>query len=538
MVNRIQRLSSEVANQIAAGEVIERPASVVKELLENSLDAHASVIHIEIEFGGLSLIQISDNGNGIHAEDLPLALAAHATSKISKLMDLYSLDSMGFRGEALASIASVARVSISSKPQNQSHAMMIRNGDDAYSLEPCARALGTTIEVRDLFYNAPVRKKFLKTPRTELLAIEAVIKRFALSAPHVELSLKHNGATLLELPAANSTKAQLLRIKKMLGKAFVDDATQLCVTNGEMELSGWVSGTNYQRSQNDKLWTYVNKRMVKDKLVLHAVKQAYDGVLHAGKFPACVLYLTLPAQEVDVNVHPTKHEVRFQQPRLIHDFISSQIIRAIATVDLEPNETINKQHQPIELRETYAAKPLSLMVSHKNSPWIVINPKVVLAFINKTPFLVYLDELQKQYLGSILRQQNIPFENRPVLVPMTFIVKDGESLLERYQSLLLQFGVVLDMVSEQNIIIRSLPVALPFLNFSLLLEKLSGTKSDLTANELLELMIDCHLVDAHQLNGHQQEELFAYLNVVITSDFNHSWCVHLDIERCREILHV
>jgi DNA mismatch repair protein MutL len=538
MGNRIQQLPPEVANQIAAGEVIERPASVVKELLENSLDAQASVIHIEIEFGGLSSIKISDNGHGIQEEDLPLALAAHATSKIAQLIDLYSLHSMGFRGEALASIASIANVSISSKPENQTHAMTLRKLDTSYCIEPSARTSGTTIVVRDLFYNAPVRKKFLKSAKAEFLAIDNIVRRIALSAPEVELHLKHNGLAVLELPAANSPKSQLLRLQKLLGKNFVAAATHLDVEMDGMELSGWVSGINYQRSQNDKLWVYVNKRMVKDKLILHAVKQAYEGLLHTGRFPACVLYLTVPTQEVDVNVHPTKHEVRFQQPRHIHDFISSQIARALACATY-PDEKLVKKHNPLLLNETYSPQFESSVSSfQKNSSWIIINSKVVLVFIEKNPFLVSVEKLQKHYFNNILQQKSIPFETRPVLVPMTFLVQDGEGLIEHYQKSLLQFGIVVDLVSERTVIVRNLPIVLPFLNCSLLLERLDHAKPRLDSSEILNLLIDCNLSDAQQLDPDQEEELYAYLSVLTSSSKDINWCLHLDIERCRELMHV
>ncbi|CEG55837.1 DNA mismatch repair protein MutL [Legionella fallonii LLAP-10] len=326
---RIHQLSSAIANQIAAGEVIERPASVVKELLENSLDAGADAISIEIGYGGLNQIKISDNGHGIIAEDLPLAVAAHATSKITTLDDLYAINSMGFRGEALASIASVAKVTISSKTAHQEHAMMLQVQNGQHVLSPCARTIGTTIDVVDLFFNAPVRKRFLKNEKLEFQAIELVIKRFALSAPHINLIVKHNGKLVLSLPAAIHEQAKRDRMAKIFGSSFIKDAIYLDVERGAMRLYGWISGPNYQRSQNDRQWVYINQRMIKDKLINHALKQTYDGMLYPGRFPACLLYFTINTAEVDVNVHPTKHEVRFQQPRLVHDFFTSQLSAAL-----------------------------------------------------------------------------------------------------------------------------------------------------------------------------------------------------------------
>lgn len=326
---RIHQLPSLIANQIAAGEVIERPASVVKELLENSLDAGSDAIMIEIGYGGLNQIKISDNGIGIVADDLPLAIAAHATSKISTLNDLYAIESMGFRGEALASIASVAKVTISSKPETQDTAMSLRVQGTEMSITPCARNQGTTIDVVDLFFNAPVRKRFLKGEKLEFQAIETVVKRFALSAPGIALTLKHNGKQILALPPAINEQTRLTRMTRIMGSKFMKNAIYLDVERGAMRLYGWISDTGFQRSQNDRQWVYINQRMVKDKLITHAIKQAYDDLLYPGRFPACVLYFSIEHGEVDVNVHPTKHEVRFQQPRLVHVFFYFTISNCI-----------------------------------------------------------------------------------------------------------------------------------------------------------------------------------------------------------------
>ncbi len=358
---RIKSLSSAVANQIAAGEVIENPASVVKELLENALDAGATAITIDIGFGGLNQIKISDNGTGIVAEDLPLAIAPHATSKLTQLADLSTLTSMGFRGEALASIASISRITISSKPAQQDHAMMLHMDGEVVELSPCARSQGTTIDVRDLFYNAPVRRRFLKSERSEYLAIEHVVKRFALSAPEINLILKHNAKLMLELPAATHEQSLRVRIQRLLGKAFMDQAIHLDVERAGMHLTGWISGPAYQRSQNDKQWIYLNQRMVKDKLIQHAFKQAYENRLYPGRHPACLLYLSIPTADVDVNVHPTKHEVRFQQPRLVHDFIGSQIAQVLMSA---PDE--EERFDRAELVALQANNPEDMTTS----PWI------------------------------------------------------------------------------------------------------------------------------------------------------------------------
>lgn len=324
-MSRIRRLPPFIANQIAAGEVIERPASVVKELLENALDAQATQIHIQIGYGGLNLIQVSDNGTGIVAQDLALAVASHATSKIQKLEDLYAITSLGFRGEALASIASVSRMIIRSKTAEDRQATMLEVVGEELIYNPCARSDGTTVEVHDIFFNAPVRKKFLKSAQSECQAIDRVARCFAMSAPTVGISLSHDEKLLWEVSPAYTQSAMVTRITKLLGKKFTDDAHFVAVEHGGMTLQGWLGGAAYQRSQNDAMWFYLNHRMVRDKLLFHAIKQAYAPVLHPGRYPGCLIYLSLDPSEVDVNVHPTKHEVRFQQPRLIHDFIISQI---------------------------------------------------------------------------------------------------------------------------------------------------------------------------------------------------------------------
>jgi len=538
---RIEQLSAVVANQIAAGEVIERPASVVKELLENSLDAQADSIHIEVDFGGLNLIKISDNGIGIVADDLRLATAAHATSKIRQLNDLYQISSMGFRGEALASIASVSRLVISSKPEAQAHAMMICVEGAEVSLLPCARAQGTTVEVHDLFFNAPVRKKFLKTERTEYQAIEAVVRRFALSAPAMGFSLKHNGKPMLVLPAAICEKTRLARIRKLFGKTFLEQAVYLDVERAGMRLQGWVGGPDYQRSQNDKQWVYINQRMVKDKLINHAIKQAYEGVLNPGRNPACLLYLTMPGQELDVNVHPTKHEVRFQQPRLVHDFITSQILQALATPIVTSTQPVNeKTAQCIGIRETYIAKPLSAMlpgVEPMHQPWVILNMHFALIFIQEQPYLVDVQQLAHERLSFVLNQQPRPLKSRALLVPVSYPLESTAShLVEQYQLKLNELGVELDLISETKIMVRSIPLLLPQVDIKQLLARLSKQRS-LEQAALLTLLIDCQSLDAYQLTLDEQQELTHYLHQQLTQPRVSKPCyLSLDVKQCRAIL--
>lgn len=539
---RIQQLPAAIANQIAAGEVIERPASVVKELLENALDAEADSINIEISFGGLNQIKVSDNGVGIVAEDLTLAVAAHATSKIRQLKDLYSITSMGFRGEALASIASVSKFSLSSKPPEQEHAMMLHYDNGVPSVSPCARTQGTTVEVRDIFFNAPVRKKFLKTARSEYQAIEMVVKRFALSASHVALTLKHDGKQLLTLPAATCEKTRLLRLRKLLGKDFIDQAVYLDIEQGGVRLHGWLSGEAYERSQNDKQWVYINQRMVKDKLINHAIKQAYDGLLHPGRHPACVLYLTIPTELVDINVHPTKHEVRFQQPRLVHDFILSHLSQTVMKSIQRVVATPEKIEFAKEIRETYVNRPLRAIsytqeVALNTNKWVVLNKHFVLAFIHEKPYLVDIEQVNQQRLLALLMQQTQPFEKRPLLVPIKHVM--DRQAFEQYRTLLTQLGLELDWTEEATVLIRTLPKLLPQLDIKKFIQHLVLMESAPTQSELLKLLVTCQSFDVYQLSQDLKAELENYMQQQIClSDSAFPSCMHLNAEKCRELMYV
>ena len=600
---RIHQLSSAIANQIAAGEVIERPASVVKELLENSLDAAADVITVEIGYGGLNQIKISDNGLGIVADDLPLAVAAHATSKITTLNDLYAINTMGFRGEALASIASVAKVTISSRPAHQEHAMMLRINGAQNELIPCARNVGTTIDVVDLFFSAPVRKRFLKNEKLEFQAIEMVVKRFALSAPHIALTLKHNNKPVLSLPAAVNDQAKHTRMTRIFGSSFIKDAIYLEVESGGMELCGWVSGPDFQRSQNDRQWVYINQRMVKDKLINHALKQAYDGLLYPGRFPACLLYFTLPTAEVDVNVHPTKHEVRFQQPRLVHDFFTSQLTKALnseaikspETIYVNDSEHLEKQsvaiYEPyfypnqlkitenhsggsthLEFNETAAistsVERLPSLSSHVNlrkesrpgwndtkvhpiksrnsvyyseadSSWIFLNNQYILLFIQQQPCLIDVIALQQYGLLAQLNQNSYPLESRPLLVPISFSMpsqlKDKINELQEY---CVQLGIQIELLQEDRLLIRSVPVKVPYLDIRLFLDLVAELEF-FQLEILLEVIGRAQTFDPKQLSSEERMELNQLLLNVQNQDLKPQGIFKaLTVEDFRMLLHV
>ncbi len=334
-MSRIHLLSPRLANQIAAGEVVERPASVVKEVLENSLDAGATRVDIDVEAGGSKLIRIRDNGSGMAAEDLPLALARHATSKIASLEDLERVGSLGFRGEALASIGSVSRLTLTSNPREQGSegsSAACEGREMEVQVKPAPHPRGTTVEVRDLFFNTPARRKFLRTEKTEFNHLEEVVKRLALSRFDVAFSLRHNGRVLHNLQPGLSQAERQRRVATVCGPAFMEQALYIETDIAQLKLWGWVGLPTFSRSQADLQYFFVNGRIIRDRLVAHAVKQAYRDVLYHGRHPAFVLYLELDPAQVDVNVHPTKHEVRFRDGREVHNFIFSSLHRALADV--------------------------------------------------------------------------------------------------------------------------------------------------------------------------------------------------------------
>ena len=351
-MQKIKLLSPRLANQIAAGEVVERPSSVVKELLENSIDAGATRLDIDIEDGGIKLIRIRDNGCGIEKDDLPLALSRHATSKIYELDDLEAVATLGFRGEALASISSVARLAlISSTQENDSGWQVVAEGRDMETqVSPAPHPRGTTVEVRDLFFNTPARRKFLRTEKTEYTHLEDVVKRLALSRFDVAFNLRHNGRAIYSWRAGDTQLERERRVAQICGPAFMEHAVHIEIERGNYRLWGWVAQPAFSRSQADLQHFYVNGRAIRDKLVGHAVRQAFQDVLHHGRHPAFVLYLELDASTVDVNVHPTKHEVRFRDNRNVHDFIYSSLHHALANV--RPEDTLSRQQQSVEYAAT------------------------------------------------------------------------------------------------------------------------------------------------------------------------------------------
>tara|TARA_B100002003_G_scaffold245963_1_gene274717 strand:+ start:2114 stop:3913 length:1800 start_codon:yes stop_codon:yes gene_type:complete len=507
-MNRINRLSQRLANQIAAGEVVERPASVIKELLENSLDADATRLDIDIEQGGVKLIRVRDNGAGIHKDDLALALSRHATSKIAELDDLENISSLGFRGEALASISSVSRLAMASKAESDSASegwkVETEGQDMQASLSTVAHPQGTTVEVRDLFFNTPARKKFLRTQKTEFSRIDEVMKRIALSRFDVQFTLQHNQRTIHKLLAANTNQQQQRRVALVCGPAFMENSVYIDVEASDLRLWGWVSLPTFSRSQADLQYFYVNGRIIRDKLVTHAVKQAYRDVLFHGRHPAYVLYLELPPAGVDVNVHPTKQEVRFRDSRLVHDFLFSALYKALADVNpgdqletpqlastqsgYEQNSSAILSGQPdLSLvepsRSSYGDRSRSAAANQ------VQDQVLALAKLHgdatEVPPLGYaIAQLHGIYIlaqnaeGLIVvdmhaAHERITYERmklacrkeelkmQPLLVPLSIAVSQSEAdCAEAQQQALLGLGIELERVAEESIVVRQIPAML------------------------------------------------------------------------------
>ncbi|MCD2448941.1 DNA mismatch repair endonuclease MutL [Methylicorpusculum oleiharenae] len=512
---RIHALPTQLVNQIAAGEVVERPASVVKELVENCFDAGAGQISIDIEQGGARLIKIRDDGCGIDKEDLPLALSRHATSKIASLDDLEHVATMGFRGEALPSISSVARLTLISRPPEADCAWRVSaDGTETdFDPQPDPHPPGTTVDVRDLFYNTPARRKFLKAEKTEFAHIETLIKRMALSRFEMGFKLTHNQKEVFNLKPALTDEQQEQRIADVCGTAFIENSVKIDFAASGLQLSGWVGLPTFSRSQQDMQFFYVNGRLVKDKLVSHAVKQAYQDVLYQGRHPVFVLYLVLDPALVDVNAHPAKLEVRFREGRLVHDFLFQALHRSLAdirpehrvtridavdeTYPVEKNSAsrefqaprrdpgyssrpqqaplpihVEEQIQaytalyprsinqaPAEIRHQQAGQtkpPLGYAIAHLQNIFILAETPtgIILVDTHAAHERVTYERLKKQFAqGSIVSQ--------PLLLPITIQVTGIEAeLAEDQHDFFYQLGFDINRSGPENIILRSVPALL------------------------------------------------------------------------------
>ena len=538
----IRRLAEETINRIAAGEVVERPASVVKELVENSLDAGADDIHIDIAAGGVKLIRVRDNGAGVDKDELRLALARHATSKISSLEDLEAVVSLGFRGEALPSIASVARLVLTSRSAGADTAWQVEaDGGEISGPQPAAHGRGTTVEVHDLFYNTPARRRFLRTERTEFGHIEKWLRRLALSRPGVAFTLTHNGRTVLKLPAAASREQQLARLAKLCGEAFADQSIHLEHETEGVALQGWIALPTYNRSQPDQQYWFVNGRSISDKTLAHAAKHAYRDVLFHGRFPAYVLNLAMDPAGVDANAHPAKHEVRFRDGRRVHGIVSQTLEAALsdtrpgghapapASVVRYPAPAQRPMQLPgaggsgsagvrealagyATLSEAAAAlqaepepgdvPPLGFAIAQLAGIYILAENRdgLIVVDMHAAHERITYEKLKRSFDDrSVVRQ--------PLLVPVTLAVAENEAdLVEQASQELEVFGLCVDRAGPTRLMVREVPALLKDADVEALLRDLlsdigeagSSSRFEDASDEYLATMACHHSVRANR----------------------------------------
>ena len=485
---RIKQLTAKLANQIAAGEVVERPSSVVKELLENSLDASSSQIDVHVEAGGTRLIKIRDDGVGIKKQDLMLALSRHATSKIETISDLEAVSTLGFRGEALASIASVSHLTLTSNDSDGNTGWSIVEDGE---VTPAAHPRGTTLEVRDLFFNTPARRKFLRTERTEYQRIDEIIRKVSLSHPTINITLSHDGKMTRQYRGSTSKDDEQRRLASAFGTTFVENALYFEEENHGMHLSGWISLPTYSRSQSDQQFFFVNSRIIRDKLITHAVKQAYSDVLYHARQPVFALFLTLDPKTLDVNVHPTKHEVRFRDSRNVHDFIFRTIHKVLAdvrpedvvelgpvgrltSIPVQSNFSIEGKHrgsrmseQILHYAELLRSEPAQINADvYSDVPPLgyavaQLHGIYILAQNERGLVIVDMHAAHERITYERLKVSDNNLKIQPLLVPMTIAVSAAESdAVDNCAAELGNLGFDLTRASEESLIIRAIPALL------------------------------------------------------------------------------
>jgi DNA mismatch repair protein MutL len=523
-----------VANQIAAGEVIERPASVIKELIENSLDAGASDINITVENGGLQLMRIQDNGHGIRGEELALALQRHATSKIQSIQDITDIHTLGFRGEALASIAAVSRLNLKSRFFDSEIAYELDiNGIHQTPIKPCSHPIGTTIEVRDLFFNTPARRKFLKTPKTEFSHIQEVVKRLALSRFGIRWTLQADKETVFQLRAANKENEYVERLQILFGREFAEKSLKIDIQNNHLQLKGWIGHPTFSRSQADLQYLFVNGRFVRDKTINHAVKQAYSDVLYGGRYPAFVLYFDLNPELVDINVHPAKHEVRFAQSSGIFEFIYHSVSD---TIREQTSPSSSQVSQPIEKP---ISNPIPQQVSQKK-PFVAekpqpshptLSPAQVLPLYEKLytiqnltpeklppavdyPLGTAILQLQGIYVlahnkaGLVIvdmhaaherilyeklknNYQNQSLKKQSLLMPIQIVLnKKDKETFEEHQTLLYYLGFELELKDEETLILKQVPTLLANSDLTQLIKDILSDLAEFENTQQVEMQLN------------------------------------------------
>lgn len=529
---RIHQLEQRLANQIAAGEVVERPASIVKELLENSIDAGATYLKIEIEKGGMSRIVISDNGCGIVKEDLPLALARHATSKISTSEDLQNIQSLGFRGEALASICSVSHLVLQSAVADADTAWQVIAEGKTLSprISPVAHPVGTTIEVRDLFFNLPARRKFLRSAKTEFIRIEDIVKKIALSQESLKVELKNNGRSVLSIPSIQEAGTQEKRIQAICGQRFIEHVSHVEFKATDLALTGYISMPDYSRSQTDLQYFFLNGRVIRDKVISHAIRQAYADVISPGRYPCFILYLTINPASVDVNVHPTKHEVRFRESQLVHDFILYRLASVLHDQPLPPIPSFPQQSER-QVAEPAMTYTLSAPVSKIRVEQTIANRFVLYTYTTNL-YCFDLVRAIKQQLDTLLTSNPGSFAAaKELLFPERLVYPSGSvnhSIIQQLASL----GVNL-AEDDQHIIIYTLPAVLHWVDITALSEILINiicTSKTMTQATILEALGE--LLPQH-LQSLNTGELLEFITTLVEQPSKNSKAIYCQLTVAR-----
>ena len=552
---RIHALPLHLANQIAAGEVIERPASVVKELIENSLDAGATYITIHIDGAGSKLIKITDNGHGIHPEDLPLALSRHATSKLSTSEQLSHIASLGFRGEALPSIASISQLSLHSKQTDNEHAWQYQANNDA--TQPTTHPNGTTIEVRDLFFNVPARRRFLKGDKTEHHHILTTLNRLALSQFDVGFHGHFSNANDFKLPAATTAEQRQQRVAKICGKSFVENSLYIEQAYDDIQLHGWIASTQGHRPQTDVHYFFINGRVIRDRVINHAIRQAYAELIPEGRYPAFVLYLTMPLDRVDINVHPTKHEVRFRDARLIHGLINKAISEALnqtqnnidnsSTAPLQQTSLIPETQKPqtdtiptiSEAKPRYTPSP-SLKATanpHFGTAISLLAQRYLLTQKEDMHWLLDLQTAAQQLRQQQFQQaiESDTLSARPILVPIKLKLSNEQLDTFRQQEAALQKFGFSYALTRQQLQITTIPSLFAHSPLPDLFDKLaSALRKQSNSSELSQLLQQLlPLIPIQSLD--QALQIFPQLNGLPNTT---NWARQLNVDTLEDLFNL
>lgn len=492
VISPIRVLPPQLADQIAAGEVIERPASVVKELVENSLDAGATRLDIELQQGGMVRIRITDNGYGIAADELPLAVFRHATSKINQLDDLYNLYTLGFRGEALASICSVSEWEIHSNRLADSGGQRL-SYRDATLPTAVAHTTGTTVVIDNLFYNTPARRKFLRNEQTEYRYCDDVIKRLALSHFEVGFFVQHNQRQVYRLPVASDASGRQRRVAQLLSETFVNQSLQIEFAHHGMRLHGWVSTPAYSRQQADLQYFFINGRIIRDRIITHAVRMAYQACLPAGRYPAYVLYLEIEPHRIDVNVHPTKHEVRFHETRLVHDFLAHCLRDS-----LQRGEVINTTVRA-DLQSSYPPAVSEPATAYANAASNTLSVGGLLVFdryylqtLEQQVHIIDMQVVRREALRTMYAErESTPVISRPLLLPK--LLEVATAIVQRCDvaNVVLQaLGFDIGIAGPQSLLLRAIPTRIPVehveaLIIAMLSDEFNGVQTNAEVADLL-----------------------------------------------------